>query len=147
MTIEVALAILQQGDQFVLQLRDDIPAIRYPGCWGLFGGHLETGETPAQGLKRELEEEIGYHVKTLHPLWSDLSGQYTRHIFWNALELPLSELTLLEGQDLQLVSAAEIRAGEVRSHRFDIVRPLATPLVNIFDRFLAGSKDREFMGQ
>jgi 8-oxo-dGTP diphosphatase len=137
MTIAVALAILQQGDHFLLQLRDDIPGIRYPGCWGLFGGHLEAGETPLEGLKRELKEELAYPVKRLHSLWHEQSGQYTRHLFWNALELPLSELTLLEGQDLQLVSAAEIRAGEVRSHRFDIVRPLAAPLIHIFNRFLA----------
>jgi 8-oxo-dGTP diphosphatase len=44
MTIEVTLAILQQADQFLLQLRDDIPEIRYPGCWGLFCGHLEAGK-------------------------------------------------------------------------------------------------------
>jgi len=59
-----------------------------------------------------------------------------RHVLvpaWKCLELPLSELTLLEGQDLQLVSAAEIRAGEVRSQCFDIVRPLAEPIIHIFD--------------
>ncbi len=30
----------------------------YPGVWDVFGGHQETGETIAEALVRELEEEI-----------------------------------------------------------------------------------------
>ena len=29
-----------------------------PNTWDLIGGHLEIGETPAEGLTRELQEEI-----------------------------------------------------------------------------------------
>ena len=32
----------------------------YPGAWEFPGGHLEVGETIKDGLKRELEEEIGF---------------------------------------------------------------------------------------
>jgi 8-oxo-dGTP diphosphatase len=35
---EVALAILYREGEFLLQLRDDIPTILYPGYWTLFGG-------------------------------------------------------------------------------------------------------------
>ena len=31
----------------------------YPDCWSLPGGHIETGESPALALCRELREEIG----------------------------------------------------------------------------------------
>jgi 8-oxo-dGTP pyrophosphatase MutT (NUDIX family) len=58
--IHVAIAILHQQNKFLLQLRDDIPGIIYPGHWGLFGGHIEPGETPDVAVKRELLEEIGY---------------------------------------------------------------------------------------
>ncbi len=58
--VRVAIAILYQDDKFLMQLRDDIPNIVYPGHWGLFGGHLESGETPDSAVKRELLEEIGY---------------------------------------------------------------------------------------
>ena len=56
----VAIAILQHQDKFLMQLRDDIPSIVHPGVWTMFGGHLEIGENPEMGIRRELQEEIGY---------------------------------------------------------------------------------------
>ena len=56
--LEVALAMLERDGRWLVQLRDDIPGIVSPGCWGLFGGHLDPGESPDQALRRELQEEI-----------------------------------------------------------------------------------------
>lgn len=56
MAVEVALAMLQRDGRWLIQLRDEIPTIVAPGCWGLFGGHLDPGETPEQALRRELLE-------------------------------------------------------------------------------------------
>ncbi|KAI8912286.1 NUDIX hydrolase domain-like protein [Powellomyces hirtus] len=42
------------------------------GLWNGFGGKVEPGETIEQGARREVEEESGVHVETLHPagvLW------------------------------------------------------------------------------
>ena len=40
MAVEVALAMLQRDGRWLMQLRDEIPSIVVPGCWGLFGGTL-----------------------------------------------------------------------------------------------------------
>ena len=36
---------------------------RWPGYWGFFGGGIDEGETPEEGFKREIMEELGYRVE------------------------------------------------------------------------------------
>jgi 8-oxo-dGTP pyrophosphatase MutT (NUDIX family) len=57
---EFAAAILvdTQG-RLLLQLRDNVPGIAYPGWVGLFGGHREAGETYLECVRREVHEETG----------------------------------------------------------------------------------------
>ncbi|HUD88228.1 MAG TPA: NUDIX domain-containing protein [Xanthobacteraceae bacterium] len=56
-----AAAIIVTGDgRYLLQLRDDIPGIFYPGHWGCFGGAIGAGETPLEALRRELAEELEF---------------------------------------------------------------------------------------
>lgn len=40
-----AIIVQDHKHNIVLQLRDNIPAITNPNCWGLFGGRIEPGET------------------------------------------------------------------------------------------------------
>lgn len=49
----------KRGDvyEFFLQKRDK-NASTNPGLFGLFGGGCDEGETPLQGLKREVQEEL-----------------------------------------------------------------------------------------
>jgi len=56
MAVEVALAMLQRDGHWLMQLRDEIHSIVAPGCWGLFGGHLDPGKTPEQALRWEMVE-------------------------------------------------------------------------------------------
>ena len=108
MKLAVALAMLQRDDRWLLQLRDDIDTILCPGQWGLFGGHLEPGETPEQAVQRELEEEIAWRPEPpLQPWFSDASGSRVVHVFRGELLRPLEELKLLEGQDWTLASLSE----------------------------------------
>lgn len=94
----VAGAVLLHPDGRVLmQLRDDKPGIESPGMWSLFGGGLDVGETPEQGMAREVIEETGYRVRHHRPLLV-LDGWRARyHIFLAAIDAPLGELTLGEG--------------------------------------------------
>jgi 8-oxo-dGTP pyrophosphatase MutT (NUDIX family) len=54
----VAAIIITTDGRYLLQLRDDIPRIFYPGHWGCFGGAVGAGEDMITALKRELEEEL-----------------------------------------------------------------------------------------
>lgn len=56
-----AVLVDTQG-RLLLQRRDDIPGILYPGLIGLFGGHREEGETLLACAVREITEEIGLPV-------------------------------------------------------------------------------------
>lgn len=128
MTVEVALALLEREGSWLVQLRDDIDGIVAPGCWGLFGGHLDPGEQAAEALRRELQEEIGWPAPTL-PFWfSHSNRQRIAHFFRAPLPLPLSALQLLEGQDMALATLEAMASGRLWSERLQQFRPLAPSL-------------------
>jgi 8-oxo-dGTP pyrophosphatase MutT (NUDIX family) len=54
----VAAILVVDRDRYLMQLRDDIPGIWYPGHWGLFGGAVDAGEDEMSALRRELREEL-----------------------------------------------------------------------------------------
>ena len=144
MTYAVALAMLQRDGLWLLQLRDDIDTIIYPGHWGLFGGHLEPGETPVQALMRELQEEIDWAPEPLPELWfSHNNGTRIAHVFRGQLDRPLEQLRLLEGQDLKLVSLDELRRGQVWSDHCQETRPIAPGLQIVIERLLAEPTDTD----
>lgn len=122
--IFVALAILEQDGRFLMQLRDDIPTILYPGVWGLFGGHLEAGESPEIGLKRELKEEINYEAPSLRYFRSYNDDNLSRYLYHVPLTLPLEKLVQTEGQDLALLPPAAIRQGKYHSQKINQTRSL-----------------------
>lgn len=55
------VAYRKRGDEyeFFLQKRDE-RAKTNPGQFALFGGGIEEGETPKEGMVREITEELGY---------------------------------------------------------------------------------------
>lgn len=64
--VDVAAGVIYQEDgSFLLGQR--APGTFYPGYWEFPGGKVEAGETPAQALCRELDEELGLRVLKLRP--------------------------------------------------------------------------------
>ncbi|MEI7495819.1 MAG: NUDIX domain-containing protein, partial [Betaproteobacteria bacterium] len=60
--MQVAVGVLiRSDDSFLLTSRPEGKA--YAGYWEFPGGKLEVGETVAQALKRELQEEIGITIE------------------------------------------------------------------------------------
>src|SRR5215831_11210168 len=58
----VAELLVLEDSRYIMQLRDDLPNIWYPGHWGLFGGGVDDGEDELAALRRELREELELEV-------------------------------------------------------------------------------------
>ena len=134
--VSVAVAILYREDKFFMQLRDDIPGILYPGCWGFFGGHLESGETPLEGVKRELVEEIGYTPPSLSLLERYTEAEVIRYVYHAPLTVSKEQLVLGEGWDMDFVTIEDIQRGECYSKKADQIRPIGLPHRKILLNFI-----------
>ena len=60
---KIATLLLYNKEKKVLMQHRAENAPRLPGYWGLFGGHVEEGESLEDALRRELLEEIEYRVR------------------------------------------------------------------------------------
>lgn len=138
--LEIALAMVEQEGKWLLQLRDDLDWIVAPGCWGLFGGHMEPGESPEEALRRELLEEISWRAGSLHPWFTHRNPQRVAHFFLTSLEAPLSSLQLREGQDYLLAETTALQSGQVWSPVLKEFRPLAPSLQLALEELKRGSQ-------
>ena len=132
--------MLQRQGRWLMQLRDEIPSIVAPGCWGLFCGHLDPGETPEQALRRELLEEISWQPLEVELVMVHHIHRRTAHVFKAELSVPLEQLQLLEGQDMALVSRDELLAASIWSTSLGCNRPLADGLLEVIQHVLSDSK-------
>jgi len=111
---EIAAIILENDyGELLLYLRDNKPGIPFPDHWDLIGGHVEDGETPEEALVREVKEELDIDLKeyTFYKKYICLTGdayENTKYIYTGRINLPIKEVTLLEGVRPQYFSRAEI---------------------------------------
>ena len=121
---QVAVAILHHDHKFLLQLRENKPNMRYPGYWGLFGGHLELGELPEAAMQRELREEIGYTPPQLSKFGCYNDEQLIRHVYAAPLTVDLTALTLRESWDMGWLTPEDIERGAHFSPVANQIRPM-----------------------
>jgi 8-oxo-dGTP diphosphatase len=111
---EIAAIILENDKgEFLLYLRDNKPDIPFPDHWDLIGGHIEEGETPEEALIREVKEELDIDLKnyTFYKRYECLTGdayENIKYIYYGKINLPIEEITLMEGVRPQYFSRAEI---------------------------------------
>jgi 8-oxo-dGTP diphosphatase len=111
---EIAAIILENDKgEFLLYLRDNKPGIPFPDHWDLIGGHVEEGETPEEALIREVKEEIDIELEdyTFYKKYECLTGdayENIKYIYYGKINLPIENITLLEGVRPQYFSRDEI---------------------------------------
>lgn len=124
-----AAVIVTESGRYLLQLRDDLDWIFYPGHWGLFGGAVDPGEDAATAVRRELAEELGlmvdadqlrYFTRTTFD-WSFAGLNATERMFFE-LTIPDSwvpNLVLTEGAALGTFLALEMLNGSLPLAPYD----------------------------
>lgn len=111
---EIAAIILENDKgEFLLALRDNKPGIPFPNHWDLIGGHVEVGETPEEALVREVKEELDIDLKdfTFYKKFECFTGdtyENTKYIYTGKINIPIEEVTLLEGERPQYFTKEEI---------------------------------------
>jgi 8-oxo-dGTP diphosphatase len=130
--MKVIAAIILENDkgEFLLALRDNKPGIPFPDHWDLIGGHVEEGETPEEALEREVKEELDIDLKeyTFYKKYECLDGdayENIKYIYRGKINLPIEEVTLLEGVRPQYFSREAIPnvkfANVIRSIMLDYI--------------------------
>jgi len=95
--VQVVAAIIARDGKILIGRR--MPQQSHPLKWEFPGGKVEPGETPAQALARELEEELGIKVAG--------AAEITRYEYTypgkNPIELIFFRVTGFEGEPRNLI--------------------------------------------
>ena len=107
-------------EEILLYLRDEKPGLPEAGKWDLIGGKVEAGEKPEDGIRREVQEELGVMAGDIASCIRELRlfKQYDfqdreENVYWCALDVATKDLLLFEGQRLGWFSRAEASALEI----------------------------------
>lgn len=112
---QTAHAILLLSGKYVLQLRDDKPTISAPGQWSLFGGKIDSEETPLQTIQREVREELGIKPAKFIELWPiDYFAPFEKEnvrtwLYAADVAMVWPDHQLKEGKDVKAFSYEELK--------------------------------------
>ena len=122
---DASAAIIQFRRKFLLQKRDANPDVIYGGYWGLFGGAIESGESPKEAVVREVREEINIVIDpswltelAYAPLGQNNGRMISRFYFYDAIdERKAKNIRLTEGEDFAFFDLNEL--GELHIAPYD----------------------------
>jgi NDP-sugar pyrophosphorylase family protein len=104
----VSAILINERGQVLLQQRDHNPAIRYPGHWSLFGGSIEEGESASAAVAREVREEIDFEMTNFGLFREFVQNNKREFAFVGELSAELNELTLSEGQGMNVFYPSQL---------------------------------------
>ncbi len=112
----VAALLVHEDGRYIVQLRDALPTIFYPGHWGCFGGAVDARETPLAALTRELAEELEFAAPSAREFTRfefDLSRLGQPQVYRIYFEVPVSaaaydRFVLHEGVAFDAVAGHEL---------------------------------------
>lgn len=109
----VGVIMVNPSGQVLLQQRDEKPGLAFAGCWTLFGGQVEPGETPDEGIARELMEELEIEIPLTHwrvydEPWKDVIVE--QHVYYGPINRAVETMVLNEGQAMGYFTPAQVRS-------------------------------------
>ena len=123
------------GKIFVFLQKRDNDAKDNPGNFGAFGGHLEESESPEEGLKREIEEELSF-IPFGYEFFGEFSSpnkiEYTYILrVENDFE---NKIKINEGEYGKFFSEEDVeKETKMTNHRKKILRDLFKKIKNKYD--------------
>jgi 8-oxo-dGTP pyrophosphatase MutT (NUDIX family)/uncharacterized protein YprB with RNaseH-like and TPR domain len=122
------LALVRRNGR-VLMIRRAEHIERAPGYWGLPGGVLEKGESPAAGAVRELSEELNLRGEAVQLLGTQPSMSRAYELFW--VEVTVEDFSALQPRVEEVAEARWVTPEE-----FVALEPLIPGAVEGFRQFL-----------
>lgn len=120
----IVVLLVNARGAIAMQLRDNKPGLPAANQWGLFGGLMDTHETPSDTALREIKEELGV---TLDPYRLSLVQKHylveqnlTTWVFHYPVDHELDHAILNEGQGWDFISRDDPRALNIGLHHHEI---------------------------
>jgi 8-oxo-dGTP diphosphatase len=84
------VAVILQEDKLLVIRR--ALAVVAPGAFCFPGGAMEAGESEAEALVREIDEELGTTIRPLRRMWTSRTSWRVDLAWWRAELVPAAEL-------------------------------------------------------
>lgn len=107
--MDCASMIVKNNKEYLLQLRDNNPAIPFPNTWGLFGGKIESHETPEEAVFREFKEETGIALDSFYFYKKAEFADGNEYLFYTLDYIPLQKIQLSEGQKAEYIAKNKLK--------------------------------------